>query len=115
VQGSAKFPEDENGDVLRLMEDNGDNLDAPRNIDFEHIFGTTEAALAFAACALNQIDTVSINWYEEEHCWNVRVTRHMVPTHEAIGALEESLHEMAQLYGGKADGWGCMQVRASDS
>ncbi len=115
MQGGANFPEDENGDVLRLMESNGDNLDVARNIDFEHIFTTTESALAFAACALNQTDTVSINWYEEERSWNVQVTRHMVPTHHAIGALEESLHKMAQLYGGKADGWGCMQVRASDS
>jgi hypothetical protein len=114
VQVRPKFPNDENGDVLRRMESSGDKLDQARNVDFEHIFGTTESALAFAACALNQTDTVSINWYDAEHSWNVRVSRNMVPTHEAITALEASLHKMAQLYGGKADGWGCIQVGASD-
>ena len=115
MRGRTKFPNDENGDVLRRMESNGDNLDQPRNVDFEHIFGTTESALAFAACALNQTDTVSINWYDAEHGWNVRVSRNMVPSHEAITTLEASLYKMAQLYGGKADGLGCFQVRASDS
>ena len=115
MRGRSKFPEDENGDVLRLMESSGDNLDEPRAVDFEHIFAASESALAFAACALNQTDTVSINWYDEEHSWNVRVSRHMVPTHEAISDLEASLHKMAQLYGGNSDGWGSFKVPASDS
>src|SRR4051812_5335113 len=97
------------------MESSGDNLDLAREVDFEHIFGDSESALAFAACALSQTDKLGIRWYDEERSWNVRVSRHMVPTHEAIGALEASLHKMAQLYGGKADGWGSFKVVASDS
>ena len=115
MQGRSKFPDDENGDVLRLMESSGDNLDMARDVDFEHIFTASESALAFAACTLNQTDTVSISWYHEEHSWNVRVSRHMVPTYEAICALEVSLHKMAELYGGKSDGWGSFKVSASDS
>jgi hypothetical protein len=115
VEDRPKFPDDENGDVLRLMEESGDVLEIPRNVDFEHIFETSESAVAFAACALNQTDTVSISWYDEVHCWNVCVTRHMVPSHEAVSTLETSLKKMAQLYGGKADGWGCFKVKASDS
>jgi Regulator of ribonuclease activity B len=115
VIGPATFPEDENGDVLRRMASHGDNLLAPRNIDFEHIFSSNEAALAFTAQAVNRTDTVSVNWYEGRSSWNVRVTRHMVPTHKNISDLELSLDNTARQFGGKADGWGCMQVDVRDS
>ena len=39
------FPDDENGDVLRLMLKNGDDLSAPREIDFSVIFPTEDAAI----------------------------------------------------------------------
>jgi hypothetical protein len=97
------------------MASHGDNLAAPRNVDFEHVFPSVEAALAFAAQVVNRTDTVSVNWYEAQASWNVRVTRHMAPTHQGITALEQSLDQVARSNGGKADGWGCMQVDASDS
>jgi hypothetical protein len=97
------------------MARDGDNLAAERNIDFEHVFPSVEAALAFTAQVVNRTDTVSINWYQAESRWNVRVTRHMVPTHSGITELEASLDQIARTQGGKADGWGCMQVDASDS
>ncbi|MBX3434610.1 MAG: ribonuclease E inhibitor RraB [Pirellulales bacterium] len=112
---SANFPEDENGEVLRRMASNGDNLEVPRNVDFEHIFASVEEALAFTAQVVNRTDTVSVNWYDERSSWNVRVTRHMIPTHDGITELELSLDQVARKHGGKADGWGCMQVDANDS
>ena len=112
---SAIFPDDENGDVLRRMASHGDNLAAPRNVDFEHIFPSIEAALAFTAEVVNRTDTVSVNWYDELSSWNVRVTRHMTPTHQGVTELELSLDQVARKHGGKADGWGCMQVDANDS
>jgi hypothetical protein len=115
VTRPATFPDDENGDVLRRMASHGDNLDVPRNVDFEHIFPSVEAALAFTAQVVNRTDTVSFNWYDERSSWNVRVTRHMSPTHQGITELELSLDQVARKHGGKADGWGCMQVDANDS
>jgi hypothetical protein len=115
VNSRATFPEDENGDVLRRMASCGDHLAVPRNVDFEHIFPSIEAALAFVERVVNRSDTVSINWYEARSSWNVQVTRHMAPTHSAITALELSLDKVAREHGGQADGWGCMQVTASDT
>ena len=112
---SATFPDDENGDVLRRMASRGDNLDAPRNVDFEHIFPSVEAALAFTAQVVNRTDIMSISWYDARSSWNVRVTMHMAPTHQGITELERLLDQVARKQGGKADGWGCMQVDANDS
>jgi Regulator of ribonuclease activity B len=105
------FPDDENGDVLRNMQRDGDDLSQARNIDFQHIFPSRESALAFAAAAVNDTDIVSISWYEHARCWNVQVTRHMVPDHGAITALEIALQSIAREHGGDSDGWGCFDVR----
>jgi hypothetical protein len=45
----TKFPDDENGDVLWQMLEDGDNLSKPGEIDFSVIFPTEEAALRFAS------------------------------------------------------------------
>jgi hypothetical protein len=111
LNGVVTFPDDENGDVLRNMQRDGDDLSQARNIDFEHVFPSREKALAFAARAINDTDTVSISWYEEQRCWNVQVTRHMVPDHHAIGELELALQSIARELGGDSDGWGCFDVR----
>jgi hypothetical protein len=109
------FPNDENGDVLRLMESNGDDLTQPRNVDFEHIFDSLADALEFMRDAANHTDALTLSWYDGEKKWNVCVMRHMVPTHPAISDLEASLDKIAHAHGGNADGWGCMQVDASGS
>ncbi len=109
------FPDDENGDVLRLMVSSGDDLSQPRNVDFEHIFDSLDDAIAFVREVANQTDAVKLSWYDGEAKWDVCVTRHMIPTHSAIADLEASLDKVAHSHGGKADGWGCMQVNASDS
>jgi len=111
---SMTFPHDENGDVLRLMESNGDDLTQPRNIDFEHIFDSLANALDFMRDAANHTDALTLSWYDGEAKWNVCVMRHMVPTHPGISDLEGSLGTIARAHGGEADGWGCMQVDAID-
>jgi hypothetical protein len=115
VSGSASLPPDENGDVLRRMLKSGDDLTEARMIDFEHVFSSSTSALSFLTSVLNTSDRFTVSWYDAESCWNVRVSRYMVPTHAAITALESSLHEVAGQYGGRADGWGCCQVGGGDS
>ena len=42
------YPEDENGDVLWNMLQDGDDLTIPREVDFALIFPTQDVAIAFA-------------------------------------------------------------------
>lgn len=42
------FPDDENGDVLRRMERNGDDLNISRNIDFSVVFPSEAEGDEFA-------------------------------------------------------------------
>lgn len=47
----ALIPDDENGDVLRRMLDDGDDLTLARPIDFFHVFAEESDAQDFAAAA----------------------------------------------------------------
>ena len=102
------FPDDENGDVLRCMYDDGDDMSQPRIIDFCFAFPERKQALAFAEIVDDRDVEVCISYYEEREMWQAIAKRHMIPTHQDITALELSLAAHAQSVGGEADGWGCI-------
>ena len=110
---AALLPDDENGQVLRQMLEDGDDLSIAREIEFFHVFGAQEAAQAFAdaAAALPQTQAgaheVDAPEVDDEGIWEVCVRRHMEPTHAGITALESQLAQLADGFGGYADGWGC--------
>ena len=103
------FPDDENGQVLRQMAANGDDLSVPREIDFAVIFPTEDAALGFAVHLLKNGQKVSFSAYEEhdELPWQVLAHPFMEPTHANISGYEDLLTQEAVAFGGRNDGWGC--------
>ena len=111
----SDFPNDENGDVLRRMQSNGDNLSVARDIDFTVVLPSANAAETFASHFQELGHKVSI---ENSDCvpdlpWDVVVVNNMVPTHAAITAFEKSLEDFAQTRGGRNDGWGCFNQKGS--
>lgn len=107
----AMLPDDENGDVLRAMIEDGDDLTLPRDIDFLLVFGDEAAAKAFADAASQQQDlVVSVPAVDEEGIWQVIASRHMAPRHADITSLEKSLTVLAESFGGYPDGWECSRA-----
>ena len=102
------IPDDETGEVLRRMLDDGIDLSQPREIGFHCVFGEQAQAEAFAARAA-QLDGVRVEPPEadEEGIWDVVVVRDMKPEHDAITAMERKLAALAGEHGGFPDGWGC--------
>ncbi len=101
------LPADANGDVLRRMRANGDDLSKPRVIEFSHVLPSKVAAekLVILMCALG---------YEAEAFspdasgrWEVTCGIRMVPTHATVTTTETRLGAMAEELGGHADGWAC--------
>ncbi|HBS63901.1 MULTISPECIES: ribonuclease E inhibitor RraB [Stenotrophomonas] len=106
----ALYPEDENGDVLWNMLQDGDDLTIPREVDFALIFPTEDVAIAFAVHLLRNEQKVSFSAYEEneDFPWQVVVHPLMIPTYQNIAGFEGLLVSEAVSYSGKVDGWGCM-------
>jgi len=107
----SDFPHDENGDVLRRMLRNGDDLTKPRDIDFSIIFPSNSAAEEFGKHFIRLEFKVSV---QESNCvpelpWDVTVTNYMLPTHAGITEFEETLEAVATRFGGRNDGWECFR------
>ena len=103
------FPNDANGDALRRMQENGDDLTRPRDINFTVIFPSMPVAEAFADHFRERAYRVSVEKTEcvPELPWDVVIVSHMIPSHSSISEFEETLEEAASPFGGRNDGWGC--------
>lgn len=103
------YPHDDNGDALRRMEAQGEDLSRSRDIDFTVVFPEADAAERFAEHFRNEGYAVSVEFAEtvRECPGDVVVVRHMTPTHQSIGDFEEILQGVANTLGGRNDGWGC--------
>ena len=104
------YPNDANGDALRRMEEAGDDLTRPRNIDFTVVFTNADAAEKFANHFRVLGYTASVEFTETNKGfpWDVVIVKHMLPTHEGIGTFEDLLQHVASSFGGQNDGWGCL-------
>jgi regulator of RNase E activity RraB len=104
----ALLPDDETGEVLRAMLDDGDDLTRPREIAFYLVFAEATQAEAFAAQAAELSDLeVEAPEVDEEGIWQVVATRRMSASHAGITGLEQLLATLAQPHGGHPDGWSC--------
>jgi len=104
------YPDDENGDVLRRMEEAGDDLTLPRDIDFTVVFPTADGAEQFAQRfrSLGYVASVEFAEVVEHLPWEVVVVNHMEPSHTEIGDFEDKLLSAAEPLGGCNDGWGSL-------
>jgi regulator of RNase E activity RraB len=103
------FPNDDNGDALRRLQADGDDLSRARSIDFSVVFSNEETSENFAKHFRNMGYEVSIELTQVkvDHPWDVVVVKHMVPSHSAITEFEGELQKIADHLGGYNDGWGC--------
>lgn len=112
MNSTPDFPDDENGNVLRGMHEDGDDMSQPRDIDFTVVLPNSDAVQEFGnyfyslglQVKVKKADTVP------ELPWDVVVTVNMLPTYEGITEFEERLKLVAAPLSGRNDGWGCYQV-----
>jgi hypothetical protein len=112
MSAAPHLPHDENGDILRRMYEQGDNLKQPRIIDFCFAFPERRQAIAFADMLDARNLEVCISYYDQREMWQAIVKKYMLPTHDDITSLESGLTVQAEQVGGEADGWGCMLVKS---
>ena len=111
------LPNDDTGDALRRLLNDGDDLNKARDVDFTVVFPTEETACQFAEHFRQLGHGVSVT---NSNCvpelpWDVIVVHHIAPSHERITAIEESLQLVANGVGGRNDGWGCFANKVEAS
>jgi hypothetical protein len=96
------LPDDDNGEVLRRLEAQGDDLTRPSNIDFTVVFPAKDAAEHFAAHFRKEGYVVSVEFAEtvKELPWDVIVVRHMTPSHRGISEFETTRRKSRTISGG---------------
>lgn len=109
------YPNDANGDALRRMEAQGDDLTRPRDIDFSVAFADARSAQRFAAHfrALGYEVSAEPTETDQDFSWDVVVVQHMVPSYHGITKFENLLQSVASALGGHNDGWGCFSGNTS--
>lgn len=103
-----KFPNDENGALLREMHEAGIDLSQPLDIDFFFVFKTKRDAEAMAAAlaALGEEIETALEHNEIHEDWDLCATLNMVPTHSAVTLRELQFGKLAEQNSGQGDGWG---------
>jgi hypothetical protein len=101
---------DENAAVLRTMAEAGDDLLIPREMDFSHVFATREGAIGFARRVDAEGLVPVVRPYDKQGFpFEVTVTtKPVVPTCAWVTETEQRLGTIAAEFGGKPDGWGCL-------
>lgn len=105
-----QFPDDENGNVLWQMAEDGDDLTEAHEIEFSIAFQSQEHAEKCALYLLKEEQKISL--FEDEEAdrleWIITVYVYMEPEHSDIVDLEEWFTKIAEQHNGEYDGWGCM-------
>jgi regulator of RNase E activity RraB len=105
-----QFPDDDNGNVLWQMTEDGDDLTEAHEIEFSIAFQTEEQAEKCALYLLKEEQKISMFEDEESDTaeWVITIYVYMEPEYSDIVDLEEWFGKIAEQHGGEYDGWGCM-------
>jgi hypothetical protein len=106
------LPDDENGEILRRMRDEGEDLSVSREVEFSVIFSNGEIAQQFSEIIKRHGYGAEKEYveYNRGHVWDVTVRRVMPLSHVGITDFENFLEGLAAARGGQMDGWGCFRA-----
>ncbi|MFX2103009.1 ribonuclease E inhibitor RraB [Acinetobacter baumannii] len=105
-----QFPDDDNGNVLWQMVEDGDDLTELHEIEFSIAFQDQQNAEQCAMHLLYQEQKISLFQDDsvEPNEWIITIFVTMEPEYSDIVDLEQWLSTIAEQFNGEYDGWGCM-------
>lgn len=106
-----QFPDDENGQLLREMHDEGVDLTQEHSVDFYHLFEQQTDAENMAKAVNEAHPAVAVKVAEDEEIkgvWEVVCTLTMPLDHLLITESEQAFESIADKHNGYSDGWGVM-------
>jgi len=106
------FPEDNVGNALWQMMNDGDDLNKEREIEFSVIFQSEEAALKFGQLLLENNQKLSFSPYDgnEDFPWEITAYPFIGASYENISSYQHLLISSSEPLGGQYDGFYCAAV-----
>ena len=110
------YPDDDNGNVLWQMHEDGSEMSEFFDIEFSIAFKEKAKAEQCALHLLHLEQKVSLFSEDEltETEWTVTIHVHMEPQYTDIVDLEEWFIGIAEKFQGEYDGWGCLSYVYDD-
>ncbi len=115
---SDEYPNDVDGDVLKMIAEDGNDMETPTEVDFHVAAPTEEAANKISDAAKERGYETIIDFDDGEDLeddeeeitepWTCTCQKLMPLQYEPIMAAQAELDEIARPHGGYADGWGTM-------
>lgn len=104
------YPDDDNGNVLWQMAEDGDDLSEPHEIEYSIAFQEQSQAEKCALYLLQEEQKITLFVDEESDVseWIITIYVYMEPEYSDIVELEQWFTKIAEQFGGEYDGWGCM-------
>src|SRR5262245_33633259 len=102
------YPNDSDGDALRRVAADGNDMNSPMLIEFPVVVPTETVANQFASCAREHGFDTQIWEHDDDSDWDVICTVSIVPRYDGIMRIQEDLSRMATPFGGYSDGWGTL-------
>ena len=101
------YPDDDNGNVLWQMHQDGDDLTEAHEIEYSIAFTSQEQAEKCALFLLQEEQKISLFVDEDNDVaeWIVTIYVYMEPEYSDIVDLEEWFTKIANEHGGEYDGW----------
>jgi hypothetical protein len=103
------FPEDNNGNALWQLLQDGDDLTQTREVEFSVIFPSEKLALKFGQLLLENNQKLSFcpNPTDENLPWEITAYPEMAASYENITAYQHLLQTSSEALQGQFDGWYC--------
>ncbi|WDE06611.1 ribonuclease E inhibitor RraB [Thalassomonas viridans] len=105
------FPRDSIGDALWQMQQDGDDLSIPREIQFSVLFADKQQALKYGQLLLENNQKLSLCPFPEDETtpWEITAYPEVEASYENITAYQELLENSSAAFQGKYDGWYCIK------
>ena len=106
------YPSDLIGDTLWQMQQAGDDLEQPREVEFSVLFPSQTLALQFGQLLLENNQKLSFTPFQdnEEYPWEITAYPEMPLSYENISAYQELLATSSEPLKGKFDGFYCLSL-----
>jgi hypothetical protein len=103
---TENLPNDADGDALRRLVATGSDLSREMEIDFAVAVPDRTSGMMFAAAVEPTGYRTKVHQDPETGDWTCYSTRVMLPSYDAIIAVQKMLEEIGAPYNAKPDGWG---------